>query len=431
MKSDAHRFCYSAGARSLFLFFVLFVALLPEAGAENLEKAQKKELESQAKALIAEAKGLEKAGQLAEARAKYTESQALIEINEATDAIKHLDDEIHKRIKNQLNESRKLYDASRFKETAAALDESSKLGAFQAVLSYNLALCYHRLGEREKALEHLQRAIDSTPDPKRKQKLQELLTFFVTGENANTVPEHVKSSISQVNLLTEGVGMDASLTDDQGEEKETAFSDPALVNVSQTSANASSPSKTRSYTAASHRTSLCNSLEELKGTLANSPSLVFDRANCAEDNGRPAEAVKLLQQYLELAPNALDAAHVRTRIAELQSLIALSGPNAPEARHLYTSAYGDLSERKHARALAAYTRASQLFPEFPLLHWKLALLQEAFGNTDEARAHFTRYQELATEQAAKDEANLHEALKQRAHCLPLSFPTTKNAMYNF
>src|SRR5215471_4056164 len=223
MKSDARRFCYSADWRSRFLFFGLFVALLPEAGAENLEKAQKKELESQAKALIAEAKGLEKTGQLAEARAKYTESQALIEINEATDAIKHLDDEIHKRIKNQLNESRKLYEASRFKETAAALDESSKLGAFQAVLSYNLALCYHRLGEREKALEHLQKAIDSTPDPKRKQKLQELLTFFVTGENANTVPEHVKSSISQVNLLTEGVGMDASLTDDQGEEKETAF----------------------------------------------------------------------------------------------------------------------------------------------------------------------------------------------------------------
>src|SRR5262249_14311891 len=155
----------------------------PLLAAENLEKAQKKELESQAKAIIAEAKTLEAGGHLVEARAKYTESQALLEMNEAADAIKHLDDEIHSRIKNSLAQSRKLYESRKYTEAAAALDESSKLNAFEATLSYDLALCYYALGERSKAVESLGNAIQGTPDPKEKIKLQQLLTFFTTKEN--------------------------------------------------------------------------------------------------------------------------------------------------------------------------------------------------------------------------------------------------------
>ena len=68
------------------LIFVLSCGL----AAENAEKAQKKELEAQAKAIIVEAKSLEKSGELVEARTKYTESQAMIETNDAADAIKHL-----------------------------------------------------------------------------------------------------------------------------------------------------------------------------------------------------------------------------------------------------------------------------------------------------------------------------------------------------
>ena len=62
---------------------------------------------------------LEKAGQLAEARIKYAESQALIEVKDVTDALKRLDEEIRKRVKDALNESRKLYESRKFKEAAA------------------------------------------------------------------------------------------------------------------------------------------------------------------------------------------------------------------------------------------------------------------------------------------------------------------------
>jgi len=107
------------GIRAILLVFVL--ALCSTLAAENLEKTQKKELEAQVKTMTAEAERLAKTGHLAEARIKYAESQALIEVKEVTEALKHLDEEIHKRVKITLSESRKLYEAHKFKEAATAL----------------------------------------------------------------------------------------------------------------------------------------------------------------------------------------------------------------------------------------------------------------------------------------------------------------------
>jgi hypothetical protein len=45
-------------------------------------------LEAKVKTITAEAQKLEKAGQLAEARSRYAESQALIEVKEVTEALK-------------------------------------------------------------------------------------------------------------------------------------------------------------------------------------------------------------------------------------------------------------------------------------------------------------------------------------------------------
>src|ERR1700690_3567916 len=156
--------------QAILLIFLLSAGM----AAENLEKAQKKELEAEVKAMTAEAQRLERSGQLAEARIKYAESQALIEMKDVTDALKHLDDEIHKRAKDALSEPRKLYESHKFKEPAAALDDGMKLQAFQPVLAYNLALCYYQLGERSKALEYLRKAREGTADPKQKEKLSQL-----------------------------------------------------------------------------------------------------------------------------------------------------------------------------------------------------------------------------------------------------------------
>ncbi|MGH9549193.1 MAG: tetratricopeptide repeat protein, partial [Terriglobales bacterium] len=394
--------------KTIFLIFLLCCGL----AAENLEKTQKKELEAQVKTMTAEAQGLEHAGQLAEARSKYAESQALIEVKDVTDAIKRLDDQIHKRVKDALNESRKLYESHKYKEAAATLDESMKLQAFQPVLAYNLALCYHQLGERDKALEYLRKAKTGTVDPKEKQKLLQLQTFFTTGENGLSVNESDRDRVLRVNTLADSVGLEASLEDAGGTEESFSENDPSSSEISspqpaQAVLKTERPLVTHSDTHAGHRSSLCNALIELKGPLAASPSATFDLANCAESNGRTTEAVRLLEKYLEMSPEALDGGESRVRIADLKSLMTLPGKNGVEVRRLYAAAYGDLAERKYDRALAAFNKAGELAPDFALTRWKLGLFYEAMGNVGQARENFTRFQQMVTDQSAKDEANLH------------------------
>ena len=321
---------------------VLFVFLLGSAlAADNLEKAQKKELEAQVKTMTAEAQTLAKAGQLAEARTKYAESQALIETKDVTEAIKHLDEEIHKRVKSSLSESRKLYDAHNFKEAATALDEAMKLHAFQPVLAYNLALCYFQLGDRNQALEYVRKAKAGTADPKQKQKLLQLVTFFTTGENGLSLNDNEKGRISLVNRLSESIGVEASLEDAGGNEDSDLQPDPSSSDlpgappVSPAALKTGSPASTHSSANASPRSSLCNALGELRGTLVSRPSGTFDLANCAESNARAAEAVRLLEKYLEMAPSALDGDEVHTRIADLKSLLTLPGQSGIEIRRLY------------------------------------------------------------------------------------------------
>ena len=401
----------------VFLAILLLSSVL---AAEDLEKTQKKALEAQVKTMTKQAEQLEKSGHLAEARTMYTESQALIEMKDVTEAIKHLDEEIRKRVKDALNDSRKLYESRKFTESAAVLDEAMKLNAYQAVLAFDLALCYHQLGESDKALEYLRKAKTGTVEPKQRQRLLQLLTVFTTGAAEPAVNDSDKVRIVQVNRLAESIGLEASLEDD-GEAEEPSPQTDASSGQSAAAATlkTSGPANSHSNASASHRSSLCNALGELKANLANRPSATFDLANCAESNGRTNEAVKMLEQYLELAPKAEDAHGSRSRIADLKELLTLPAPNGVEVRRLYASAYGDLSEREYDRALAAFTKSSELAPDFALTKWKLALLYEAMGNTDQARENFTRYKQLVADQSAKDDADLH-----------LSTLDAKRAKYN-
>ena len=152
---------------------------------------------------------------------------------------------------------------------------------------------------------------------------------------------------------------------------------------------------------------MCTALEGLKGNAAEGTAAVYDRANCAEINGRPTEAIRLLQKYLAIAPQALDADEIRVRIVELKSLGTLHGPKAGEVRRHYASAYGYLAERKYDRALAAFIKAKELEPDFPLTYWKLGLIYEAMGNVDLARENFTHCEQLSSVEGAKAEIDLH------------------------
>jgi tetratricopeptide (TPR) repeat protein len=212
-----------------------------------------------------------------------------------------------------------------------------------------------------------------------------------------------------VNRLSESIGLEASLEDAGGDEDAPLDADPlsSALPVPTAALKTNPPVGTHSNANAGPRSSLCTALGELKSTLVSRPSGAFDLANCAESNARATEALRMLEQYLEMAPAALDHDEVRTRIADLKSLLALPGPGGMEVRRLYASVYSSLAERKYDRTLADLNKAASLAPDFALTKWKLGLLFEAMGNVDRARANFTEYQQLASEQNAKDEAALH------------------------
>ncbi len=149
------------------------------------------------------------------------------------------------------------------------MEEGLKLEAYQPVLAYNLALCYHQLGEREKALEYLVRAKTGTADPKEKQKLLQSITFLTTKETALSWKDAERERVARVNTLTESIGIDASLEDSLGEDSledaeaftatELSTSVEATPAALKTNASPSQPVRAGN-TSAGHRVSLCAAL---------------------------------------------------------------------------------------------------------------------------------------------------------------------------
>jgi hypothetical protein len=87
---------------------LILLLIVPAALADNQERAEKKALQERASELLKEAKDLEKSGELVEARTRYANSQAFWETKDAAQAIKHIDEEIQKRVKDALKRSHQL-----------------------------------------------------------------------------------------------------------------------------------------------------------------------------------------------------------------------------------------------------------------------------------------------------------------------------------
>jgi tetratricopeptide (TPR) repeat protein len=372
----------------------LLLMFIPALFAGDQEKTDKKALEQQAKQFVKEAKELEKSGQLLEARTHYANSQSFTETKDATEAIKRIDGEIRKRVKDALRKAHQLYDKGNFKPAAEALEEAAQQGGSSPMYSYNLALCYRRLGDTPAALGHLDQAVMGTSDPKRKLQMKQLRTAMVTGEQPTAAKSAAiaaddRDRINKVNQMIDGIGFEAFL-----EEAPPALrqpGDPAPV-VSKT---------------ARRSVSLCQALTAFKGPIAQSPAITFNLANCAEDNDRPADAAQLLGRYLEAAPAANDADRVRLRIVKLNELAALPGPKGVQIRGLYASSSRSLESRKYDAALADMHKSATVAPDFAPSEWRLALMHEAMGNVDEAKRHFTLYRQLESNVASQQEADLH------------------------
>lgn len=392
----------SAIALSLTLILALLLAV-PVAFADDQEKAQKKALEQQADQLIKEAKDLERSGQLLEARSRYAGSQAFWETKDAVQAIKHIDEVIHNRVKDALRQAHKLYDQGQFKSAAEALESASKLGESTGVLSYDLSLCYQRTGDTATSLAYLDQAVSASHDPKVRLKLQQLRSALVTGEQATAWKDPDRGRIDSVNGMVDSIGFEASLDEGPPSLQRDADKPGSPVVPASFTNNTNASSGTTSRRSAS----LCQAFKNL-GTLPNnSATFSFNLANCAEDNDRPGEASGLLARYLEMSPKATDADRVRSRIADLNALAELQEQKGAEVRAIYASASRALEERKYDRALAEFQKAAATYPTFAPTEWRLALLYEAMGNVDRAKEHFNRFSELDSDKGAKEGAGLH------------------------
>ena len=384
---------------------ILLLALVPAALADDQEKAEKKALQERAGELLKEAEDMEKSGELIAARARYANSQAFWETKEAAKGIKHIDDAIHGKIKEALREAHQLYDKGEFKQAAETLEKAAEFGESIAVLSYDLALCYHRIGDSASALAYLDQAAAATPDPKNSLRLKQMRTALATGEKSTEWKDADRVRIDKVNQLIESVGFEASL--EEGPPSLEGGSDRPSPPPSPSTAGGNTAGPASGHTSARRNSSLCQALKDLGDAATGSPTFNFDVANCAEDNGRLAQASTLLTRYLEMAPKAADADQVRLRISVLNALAALPEQTGTQIRALYSSASRALEERKYDQALAAFQKAAAADPDFAPTQWRLALLYEAMGNGDLARQYFTRYHELEKDPAGQQEAELH------------------------
>jgi tetratricopeptide (TPR) repeat protein len=76
----------------------------------------------------------------------------------------------------------KLYRSGDFKQASEVLEQALKLETAGSSMAYDLALCYEKLGDREKAVHYLDQVRTNPAGAKRKLQLAELETQFSTGE---------------------------------------------------------------------------------------------------------------------------------------------------------------------------------------------------------------------------------------------------------
>jgi tetratricopeptide (TPR) repeat protein len=328
----------------------------------------KKQLEAKAKELISEGKTLEKQGQLDDAKDKYIDAEGYISTRDALNGIDRIRGAKKTQTEALLEDAHhdcgvgKTADCARELETALEAAPDRML-----TLQYDLALCYEMLGDRANALAYLDQAIGATQDTRQRIALVELRTQILLGAKD---PGPVSTDIEK---RIEGFNRAYMQTD----------RDPVAA------------------------AGLCDQLKDLPNSSPANAAIVFNQAKCAAEEARDADAAQLLDEYMKLAPDALDASETQAYRNGLLSLAALDGDAGARVRAHFAAADSDLDYRRYDRAIQEYLAAEQLAPQFALTYWRLALLYEAEGDIAHARDCFTKYLQRETDTERKSDAQAH------------------------
>jgi tetratricopeptide (TPR) repeat protein len=345
----------------------------------NPPQLDKKQLQAKAKVLVAEGKALEKRGTLNEARDKFVDAEGYLSTKDALNGIGRIRDSNEKQVEALLAGAHQSYDAGKFSDCAEKLEKGLVISSVNPALHYNLALCYEKLNDRAHAVEHLDSAITATRDKNLRTNMIQLRGNLLLGVAPLAAGGDAKKKIDTFNAAYLQEDRDA-VAGAAGGEKKGAVS-----------------------------ASVCDQIKELQPALPQSPAIVYDAAKCAEGDDRAGDAARLLGEYLRLAPQALDAADAQARQENLASLASLDGDRGAQVRSNFAAAALDLDYRRYDRAMTEYRAAEQIWPDYPLTQWRLALLYEGSGDIAQARKCFELYQQLETNPDRKLAASSHLA----------------------
>ena len=359
----------------------LLVSSIPWASAQNGE-SDKKQLEAQAKQLIAEGQALEQQGKLPEALDKYVDAEGVFSTREGLASIWRTRQAENQKVNALLATTHHAYEQANYADCATQLEEGLSIEPANPLVHYDLAACYAKLEDRGRAVDHLEESLSAAMRPRWRAEELELRSELLMGTDpAGPLANDPPKATRRLESFNE-----AYLAADR---------DPGDIT---TNVDKQDPIASQD---------LC---ELAKGLLRDFPANAaaeFNQAKCAEEDGRPDEAARLLGEYMKLAPKAMDRAEVEVRREQLASLSSLPGDPGKIVRQHYALAARFLDYRHYDRAIAEYQAAEQALPSYPQTQWRLALLYESFGDVTKARERFQRYLQLEPSTEGKDKASVH------------------------
>jgi tetratricopeptide (TPR) repeat protein len=357
-------------------------AAAPQAQKNGRPEMDKKQLEARARQIVAEAKALEDQGKLAEALDKYVDAEGVFSTKEALGGIRRTREAENQKVDALLVATHQTYDEAKYADCAAQLEDGLEIEPANPLVHYDLAACYAKLAERSQTLDHLDQSVVAVMKPERRAGLLELRSELLMGTGASGLPASAQGE------ATAGL-------ENFNQAYLAADHDPGDITTS--------VDKQDSVAGRN----LCALAKDLAHDFPSNAAAEFNQAKCAEEDGRPDEAARLLGEYLKLAPKAMDQPDVAARREQLTSLAALPDDPGKIVRQHYALAARYLDYRRYDRAIAEYQAAEQALPTYPQTQWRLALLYESFGDVAKARERFQRYQQLDPSAEGKDKAAVH------------------------
>jgi tetratricopeptide (TPR) repeat protein len=355
---------------SFVLGLVSILFFLPLASPQSA-KPDKKQLKAQAKQFIAEGNALENEGKLSEARDKYVDALGVVSTSDALNAIKNIDEKEKQQVESLLSEAHRFYDAGKVTESIQPLLQGLRMKPGLAALHYDLALCYLKPADRTSAALQLDQAVGALPNRKERMEVLEFQSRVLMGTAPPVANADSKIALADFN--------EAYLEEDRD------------------------PGETKTKGGGG----LCDKTKALSDAFPANAAVVFNSAKCAAEGAHPEVAARQLENYLKLAPNALDRADAELFEENLRSLAGLNGEPGKLVRQHYANAARYVDYRRYDRAMIEYLQAAQALPDYSQTPWQLGLLYEAFGNVPKAREQFARFQALATDAGRRSEADYH------------------------